>query len=350
MDNANLTAAKAASIMDNANLTAAKAASICDSANITSAKIKAILDTGSLTVADKIAALLDGDSLTAADAATHVNSGTYTDALMASAFDSSYLAAAKAASIMDNANLTAAKAASIMDNANLTAAKAASILHDANLSIQKGQDIVNAMLHKGKPTINSRVALVKDDFEDNKVTNRDRAGIYDANYIYLFMRPEWKGETVNTSVSGGVLTITASDSEIYVDCESNQGTNLHAICYCEDRGTKDWHIARFVFIRVDENNYYYVGPGADGANWRKRFGKLVNDTHTELWSATTTSSNTGTWEVKADGAGNYEVILNGGSQTTITDTDITKNYGFGLASTGPVSDGVKFDNLDIKPL
>jgi len=337
LDNPNLSADKVALILDNPNLSIDKVASICDSPNISSSKLKAILDTGKLTNIDRIATILDGESLTADDAAAHINAGVYTDDQYASTFDSNYLSVDKAALIFDSPNLSADKVANILNN--------------VNLSLTKAQDIVNAMTHKGKPSIGGRIALVKDDFNDNKVVNRDRAGIYDANYVYLFMRPEWNGDISGVSVSEGVVTFTVSNAEIYINYGYNKGTRLHAICYCEDKGDRYvWHIAQFRFIRVNENNFYYTGPGADGANYAKRFGKIVNGSHTELWIYRTTTRNNGTWEVKGDGNGNYEVFLDGESQATVTDTDITENYGVGLASAGDNSDGVKFDNMSIKPL
>jgi len=242
--------------------------------------------------------------------------------------------------------------AKVLDSANLSADKLQAILDDANLSIQRGQEIVDAMSNPEKIGIGGRRSYLGDDWEDNKLTNRDKAATVATSLdkIFQVFRPEWSGAISNASVSEGVVTITASNAEIYVNYGRNIGTKLHAICYCADRGTNDWHIAQFRFIRVDENNFYYVGPGADGTTWRKRFGKVVNGTHTELWNPTTGSSNTGTWEVKGDGNGKYEVFLNGVSQVTKTDTDITENYGVGLASAGNKSNGVKFDNLEIKPL
>jgi len=256
------------------------------------------------------------------------------------------LTADEGALIMDNANLTAAKAASIADNANLPETKLQSILDNKKLSIRKGQDIVNNMLQKGKIATSDRITLLKDDFDDDKVTDRDRAGIY-ADYIYIFMRPEWKGDLTDASVSDGRLTITTAGSEIYVDYMRERGTKLHAISYCYDPGSGFGdHTAEFRFIRVDENNYYFVGPGGEGGYYRRRFGKVVNGTYTLLWNPNYSSNQSGTYEVKADGGGNYEVLKDGVSCTTITDTDITENYGVGLAAYGV--NNVRFDNLDIK--
>jgi hypothetical protein len=158
-DNANLTVAKAASIFNHDNLTAAKLISILDNANITSAKIKSIFETGSLTVDAKRAAVLEGDQYSPADAALSVNGTFYTVDQLALAFNNANLTAAKAASIFDNANLTAAKAASIFDNAYLTATKAASIFANTNLTLARAK----AFLEHANLSISRINSIIIDD-------------------------------------------------------------------------------------------------------------------------------------------------------------------------------------------
>jgi len=331
-DNANLSADKAASIFDDANLSADKVAVICDDPNISSAKLKAILDSGKLTDADKLAAILDGKSLTADDAATHIESSIYTDDLYASAFDSPYLSADKAASIFNSMNLSASKAASILDNANLSASKLQAILDNTNLSIQKGQEIVDAMSNPEKIGIGGRRGIIGDDWEDNKLTNRDKAAVVATTLdkIFQIFRPEWNVISAPT-VSGGIVNFEPADNDqisiavAIPDEFTLEYRARHAESgYDGNFGIHFWH--------QDSDNYFMCwAPNMrlppEGLRLQYKLIKVVGGSETEIIAySADPDTNWHTIKLTRDANGNYELFVDGKSVGTGSDTWIpTKN-------------------------
>ena len=336
-----LTAAKAASIINDKNLLAERAASIFDNANLSADKAASIFDNANLSVA-KLADIFGNANLSNDRATSIFNLMTRAIADLASVFNDADVDAAKAAyvtenttkdvadlaSIFDNANLSADKAASIADNTNLTEAKLQSILDNTNLSIQKGQEIVDAMSSPSKIGTGGRRGVIGDDWEDDKLTSRDKAATVATalDKIFQKFRPEWDTANADTkiSVESGYLKIAASaDYDLYIKLTDNitEGTwkmrqKLGAV-----NSTRGYNFT-LAFMLKDKDNHYaaYISGYDDYV----RFSKQIAGTVTHLIAASI-SRDTDWHEVKItrDADGNFELFYDGVSKGTATDTEIT---------------------------
>jgi len=227
------------------------------------------------------------------------------------------------AHIMDDPEMAADKAASIFDN--LTEAKLQSILDNTNLSIQKGQEIVDAMSDPTKIGTGGRRGVIGDDWEDNKLTTRDKAATVATTLsrISQKFRPEWDTTNANTKISvesGHIKIVASTDYNKYIKITDNiaEGTwkikqRLGAVNAA--RGYN--HTLSFMFI--DTDNFYsaYIS----GFDNYVRFDKFVTGSITHLIAGSITRD-TDWHEVKItrDADGNFELFYDGTSKGTTTDT------------------------------
>ena len=146
----------------------------------------------------------------------------------------------------------AALAASYFDNL-FGAPAIAKILDNANLSIQKGQEIVDAMSDSSKIGIGGRRGYLGDDWQDNKLTNRDDAATTptDLSKIVQIFRPEWSGGLAED----GVFKLTGTDEKQY--CSSNFTTGYWYVKWYV-AGTSGSRGMKFYFMWVDDNNHYFL--------------------------------------------------------------------------------------------
>ena len=338
-DSSYLAADKAASIFDNVNLSADKAASIFDSSYLSADKAASIFDNANLSVA-KLADIFGNANLSNDRATSIFNLMTRTIADLASVFNDADVDAAKAAyviesttkdvadlaSIFDNANLSADKAASIADNANLSEAKLQAILDNTNLSIQKGQEIVDAMSNPTKIGTGGRRGYIGDDWEDNKLSSRDKAATVATSFDKIFQtfRPEWtvKAGTI-TVASGRVEGDAAGINEVQTSSSITEGTWEVDIIILATGSHQ-----LICIIYQDDNNFYEAGNTTPGGtrSWclRKYEGGTITDLIQSSWTEAT-----GTYRLKVtrDSSGNFEMFVDGASMGTATDTFLpTANY------------------------
>jgi len=355
-DNSNMQVSKAASIIDNANLTASKLIDILDNANITSSKIKSIFETGNLSVDAKRASVLEGDQYTAADAATSVNGAFYTDDQLALAFDDSNLTVAKAASIFDDSNLTLARAKAIFVNANLAISKINSIIIDANITDDRAQQILSEIAKSDRDlTSADSIYEILDDWNDNKLTNRDGAGTTSTGFVNLFaqkdkFRPEWATISGSPTVTSGKLKLDAAKEEVST-------ASTYAI------GTWEWS-----FAKVSGSSYSFLAGISQGTSGIDKylissncyciaisnsgdayiFRKGDSGSHTDLINVTwSNDTNPHTFKVTRDDSSNFEIFEDGVSKgTSIDSTHTTFNYI--MMAQGDNSDGDwDIDNMKV---
>jgi hypothetical protein len=288
-DNANLTAAKAASIFDNANLTAAKAASIFDNANLTAAKAASIFDNANLT-------------------------------------------AAKAASIFDNANLTVAKAASIFANTNLTLTRINSIVINDGIGDARAQDIVDSVDYATRSLLGAAaIYYVLDDWEDNKLPSRDSRATTAAeaafNNIFAqkIFRPAWTDVTGTATASSSQIHFTTAFQKARADCTLAVGT---WIMRSKVQSVVSNGRACFDIFFTDTDNWYEAFMSPESGN---NFGSLKKvagiGTYLLLTSPSISANTFYETKITRDASGNFEQFLDGVSKGTFTDTSFTStNY------------------------
>lgn len=312
-DSPYLAVAKAASIIDNVNLAAAKAASIFDNPNLTADKAASIFDNANLTVA-KLADIFGHTNLSNAKATSIFDAMTRAVADLASVFNDADVDAAKAAYVIENTIVAVARLASIFDDANLTAAKLQSILDNTNLTIQKGQEIVDAMSDPSKIGTGGRRGYLGDDWQDNKLTSRDKAATTATalSKIYQIFRPEWTTISGSPTASSGYLVL--NNAEVETTCSFSEGAWQIDIMHYS---TSAWIHAIKLFNGTTEA--YRVQHETDGDLFLIDMVDNVN-----LISANkAVDTDWHTVKLTRDSDGNFELFWDGASVGTATDTTTT---------------------------
>jgi len=274
---------------------------------------------------DELVAKFNKADIGAAAACASYGASVGLEGLIASAINDSRLPADKAASIFDNSNLAVDKAALISDNRNLAEAKLQAIFDNPNLSIQKGQEIVDAMSNPSKIGTGGRRGIIGDDWEDNKLTTRDKAAIVATTLsrISQKFRPEWDTTNANTKISvesGHIKIVASTDYNKYIKITDNiaEGTwKIKQRLGAVNAASGYNHTLSFMFI--DTDNFYsaYISGFDDYV----RFDKFVTGSITHLIAGSITR-NTNWHEVKItrDADGNFELFYDGTSKGTTTDT------------------------------
>jgi hypothetical protein len=284
--------------------------------------------------------------------ATVCDNANLTATKAASIFDNANLTVAKAASIFDNTNLTVAKAASIFDNANLTATKLQSILDNTNLTIQRGQTIVDAMATPSKIGTGGRRGVIGDDWQDNKITSRDKAATVATTFDKIFQnfRPGWTQVSGTTTCTGGQVVLDQTSEEINISTTFMVGTWELDFKFSEIGTGGTWYSFYLDFIAIDSSNSYYLlaAPDTDaGENWYRMY-KRIASTDTAIIAGTWTPDiNLHTSKVTRDGSGNFEIFLDGTSKGTVTNTEITSSSLLRLRKHANTASACYFDNLKI---
>jgi len=312
-DNTNLSLTKAVSIFDNANLSLSRAGNIIGNANLSNARALDIHDNSARTFPDEWATIFD-----------------------------SYMDAGKAAYIVENSTKrTVDDWACLFDNANLSEAKLQSILDDTNLSIQKGQEIVDAMSNPSKIGTGGRRGYLGDDWQDNKITDRDDAATTptDLGRIVQIFRPEWSGGLAED----GVFKLTGTDEKQY--CSSNFTTGYWYVKWYV-AGTSGSRGMKFYFMWVDDNNHYFLEYHTDSPDLSLK--KTAGGSISTLISETSIEPYDNCWhdaKVKRDDDGNFEAWYGHISLGTCVDTSITSSNRLYLGCIGDVD--TYFDNLQV---
>jgi len=193
-------------------------------------------------------------------------------------------------------------------------------------------------------------ASLFDDFDDNKLTNRDRR--YD---VALYMPTDW-GEVVTSSlyrpdwetvqgtpyVENGVVrltgyaTIQTPSDEAYGEWEIDMRlTQIDVLVY-------GW----FRFIFIDEDNFYELWYSSESTNNVKIYKLVGGTSYTNVVSTVTPDTDRHTLKVTRDESDKFEVFLDGVSLGTYTSTDLPTCSYIQLRAAG--GNGVEFDNLKVK--
>jgi len=266
---------------------------------------------------------------------------------VAKILDSANLSADKAASILDNANLSVDKAASILDNANLSETKLQAILDNENLSIQRGQEIVDAMSNKEKIGTGGRRGYLADDWEDNKLTNRDRAATLATTFDRIFQkfRPEWDTVSGTPEVSNGRLFFDNS-LEMQVPSDFVVGAWQFKFEWSESSDTDESYcFIRFMYVD-DDNTYFLKLDAFVSAETRNGLGKIVNGVGSGLLSFAIDLGEH-TIKITRDSDGNFEVFYDGVSKGTATDTNITTSNYINIKYTQKTYGNLYLDDLEV---
>jgi len=235
-----------------------------------------------------------------------------------------------------------------LDNTNFIA----KILDNTNLSIQKGQEIVDAMSNPSKIGIGGRRGYLGDDWEDNKLTSRDKAAVVATTLDKIFQkfRPEWEVCYGTWGVDAGVLYensgskgwIRTPSSKAYGTWKykgrlSSTASDCEPNCFFihDDVGTND----------PETNGNGYEIALADEGNFVLR--KISGGTASNL-SSVTWSPDTEWHEIKVTRADDdtFECFLDGVSKITTTDSEITTSEYIYLW-TQSVAGRAEFDDLEV---
>jgi len=233
-----------------------------------------------------------------------------------------------------------AVAASYFDNLFNTLA-IAKILDNTNLSIQKGQEIVDAMSDPSKIGTGGRRGYLGDDWQDNKITDRDDAATTSTalGRIFQIFRPEWSGGLAED----GVFKLTGTDEKQY--CSSNFTTGYWYVKWYSTGSSGSWGM-RFYFMWVDNNNHYFLDYRGDLPDLSLK--KTVGGSTSTLISKTDVEPAANYWndaKVKRDDDGNFEAWHGYISLGTCVDTSITSSNRLYLGCIGDVD--TYFDNLQV---
>jgi len=297
---------------------------------------------GKVTI-DEVASALDARTISedAGDVAGYSPSFAarlYEDYLTVSEWaditDEAVLAASHAASIFDHANLTAGKGASIFDHSNLTDSKLASIMENANLTLSKLNDIIthdnigdshaqerlNATDYVDRDLTGATSILyaTHDDWEDNKLTDRDdrattTASVLGANEFAQRFRPEWTTKEGSPSATGGYMLLDAGE-EVKIPSGFDTGTWeqdtwLDAANACQ----------KFKFIWQDADNFWVTYFDDEYTH----LDLCKNDAGTSTAVIDYTVDPTlGVWhdiKITRSSAGDWELFYDGSSVGTATD-------------------------------
>jgi len=221
-----------------------------------------------------------------------------------------------------NDNLTPVRIARIFDHTK--ASRVQEILDNANITIQKGQEIVDAMSDPTKIGTGGRRGYIGDDWEDNRLTSRDKAATLATTFdkIFAYFRPEWTEVAAGWGASGGELVSSANGAEIGIPSEFTVGTWEWDE---KTESTADVPYLWFRFMWVDANNAMQIRMYGNSGTNVVGLEKYVSGSRTGLisWDRDTTVMHT--IKVTRDANGNWEIFDDGVSKGTTTDTSITSS-------------------------
>jgi len=217
-------------------------------------------------------------------------------------------------------------AASYMDNV-LNTTVLQSIIDNTNLTIQKGQEIVDVMVDPSRIGTGGRRGLMGDDWDDNKYSSRDKAAAVATSLDRIFQsfRPEWTVEDRTWSAANGYLehtTLPGSSPYPAIIASIPTTTQITVEFDFQVSGCGGIAAGDFgdTYIINAAGDGYYIHTTARTEEWyqlvRTDGTVLINST----WSCDT---NWHTCKVTRDGAGNWELFLDGNSKGTATDTTYT---------------------------
>ena len=249
-----------------------------------------------------------------------------------------------------------ALAVSYFDNLLSTPA-IAKILDNTNLSIQKGQEIVDVMSDSSKIGVGGRRGYVGDDWNDNKLTNRDGAAAVstELNKIVQQFRPSW-------NVVSGSDRLAAQNNRL--EMWNVNGDATHAVLNISQTHTDGtWqydfyfggtsYILYFSFIKTSGGDRYYIISGIQGGTEETvKLYKEVGGTTTLLLD-TSYAFLAGYWhclKVTKQGS-NFEVLkCDGSSIGTAVDSEITTCDYFELEGAGGTAEATGDDYYYIDKL
>ena len=208
----------------------------------------------------------------------------------------------------------------IYNHDNLSDFNLQSILDHTNLTIQKGQECVDKMANPAKIGTGGRRGIIGDDFDDNKLTNRDKSAAVATtlDIIVQILRPEWTTAAGTPAVSTGILALGAS-VDMYFPSSIDTGAWEWRLMAQNHSGVggDDYYIN---FIYQDASNTLDVNynPSSSTGNGLE---KDVAGTKTSLIAGALQTANTwNNYKVTRDANGNFEYFINDVSQGTATDT------------------------------
>jgi len=201
---------------------------------------------------------------------------------------------------------------------------------------------------------------IEDDWGDNSLTNRSSTsdGVYahpDANeagdVLIGRYRPEWKVEG-DPSVQVGSFTLDYND-EIRITSNLTVGEWKFdgKLSSTVNSTSEDKREINFIF--QDYNNRYFIGWETDTRTAEESFlRKTVSDSRSQLLDLadSLTDTNQHTVNVTRDSYNGLEVVVDGSSKGTITDSFLpTQNYFvFGNNSTDSNTPAITYSNLVIQ--
>jgi len=165
-----------------------------------------------------------------------------------------------------------------------------------------------------------------DDFGDNKLSERVKELVMVGSKVVFarVFRPEWTTVSGSPSVSSGWLYLDGDPEEVKTSSDIMEGS-WEAKWAIDAVTEADPVINHMVFILKDSDNYYevyyYMKSVADYSEANLK--KVVGGSATALINLPKITS-AGTYVTKMTRyAGNFEVFLNGVSQGTCSDTDVS---------------------------
>ena len=239
---------------------------------------------------------------------------------------------ADAASVVENTNLSISRIDAILNNVNLSDSKASQIIYETDVATRDLSACSNVI----------GTAEIVDDWQDNKLTSRDSEDttpisigppfVQDANTF----RPEWTTVTGTPSLSSGILTISDLGDADYKNITAVSTFTVDAwefrVSYS---GGSDGSILSCIPMYVDTDNYYLLQLRRDvdvSSSLPTFLNKIVTGSSTTIINITDAGVDTtySTWKITRDSSGNFEVLKDGASKGTVTDTDITTSANIAL--------------------
>ena len=185
---------------------------------------------------------------------------------------------------------------------------------------------------------------LQDDWEDNKLTNRDGSGTTVFNGVTGVYRPEWDKQEENPQVENGVVTLEG-DAIVTSDVDFSEAINNQTVTWEFDYNipsgdSSDWVTVQ-LFAETDEWNdlenrpnldrAYFVGIRLASGSGGLRFHRAdTGGDFTELFTGNPSTS--GTIVVEREANGDWELFLDSSSVGSTNDNTYTDAKHVGIAS------------------
>lgn len=269
------------------------------------------------------------------------------DGMAAAIFNDDSMTAATVASIMDDANLSEEKGSDILENTNLAVAKINDIITHDNIGDSRAQQFVgNTDPVTRDLTDATSIYEFLDDWDDNKLSDRDDADVTATGFTDLFaqldhFRPEWYTESGSPSATGGELVLPAGDT-------TNQTISILTTFFVgtwevdeQKQGDGTTGNTRACEWRLNgDTKYSFL--------WRYDDAHMVYDSVDSTSIVSATHAEDTAWHTRKctrDSVGNWEIFFDGASDGTTTDTTTTSTDELRISNIEDIE--THFDNYKV---